>query len=184
MAHAKVEPNIVVERLMDVFRSIGYDGASMAELASATGLRKASLYHRFPQGKVAMANAVLDHVIGWTNKEISEILFSSSPGTERLDIALNAIYMLYDGGNLACILRAMSQGTAAELFRDKIADIFQIWLTALTHLATDLGHDANEAKRLGESTLIKIQGSLILAQTLQRREIFQNALIDIKTDFI
>ena len=40
MARAKVESNIVIERLMDVFRSVGYDGASMAELASATGLKK------------------------------------------------------------------------------------------------------------------------------------------------
>ena len=169
---------------MDVFRSVGYDGASMAELASATGLKKASLYHRFPEGKLAMANAVLDHVTEWTNNEILGILFSSTPGAERLDAALNSICALYEGGRLACILRAMSQGTAAELFRDKIASIFQIWLTAFTRLATDLGHDTSAAKGLGESTLIKIQGSLILAQALQKPEIFQNALIDIKTDFI
>ena len=131
-----------------------------------------------------MANAVLDHVTEWTNNEIFGILFSPTPGAERLDAALTSICALYEGGRLACILRAMSQGTAAALFRDKIADIFRIWLTAFTHLATDLGHDTSEAKRLGESTLIKIQGSLILAQTLQRPEIFQNALTDIKTDFI
>jgi AcrR family transcriptional regulator len=184
MAHAKFEANIVIERLMNVFRSVGYDGASLAELASATGLKKASLYHRFPEGKLAMADAVLDYVIEWTNREISEVLFSSMPGTERLDAALNSIYMLYDGGRLACILRAMSQGTAGEIFRDKIADIFQRWLTAFTHLATDLGHEVGKARRLGESTVIKIQGALILGQTLQRPEIFQNVLIEVKNDFI
>lgn len=184
MAHAKVETDIVVEALMQVFRSVGYDGASLAELASATGLKKASLYHRFPGGKEEMANVVLDHVSGWSESQIFETLYSSDPAAERLDAALNAIYILYDGGRLACILRAMAHGTAAALFRAKIAGIFQRWVNAFTHLATDLGHDPETAKRLGESTLIKIQGSLILAQTLQKPELIQEALSEIRTDFL
>ena len=184
MAHEKVGPDIVLERVMHVFRSVGYDGASMAELASATGLKKASLYYRFPEGKVAMANAVLDHVTGWSEKEIFGVLFSSEPAIERLDAVLNSIYVFYEGGRLACVLRALSHGTAAEIFRVKIADIFERWITAFTHLATDFGQDANAAKWLGECTIIKIQGSLILAQTLQNPDLFQQALSDIKANFL
>lgn len=184
MANSKVDPDIVIERLMHVFRSFGYDGASLAELASETGLKKASLYHRFPDGKVGMANAVLDYVAGWSDSQIFGVLFSSEPAPERMGTVLNSINVLYGGGQLACILRAMAHGTAAEIFKEKISNIFQRWISAFTHLATDLGHDSSEAKRLGESALIKIQGSLILAQTMQKPELFQQTLNDIKTDFL
>ncbi|WP_221393651.1 TetR/AcrR family transcriptional regulator [Dyadobacter sp. NIV53] len=184
MALPKVDPDIVIERLMHVFRSVGYDGASLAELSASTGLKKASLYHRFPEGKVGMANAVLDYVGGWSDSQISGVLFSSDPAPERMDAVLNSINILYEGGRLACILRAMGNGTAEEIFRDKIDDMFQRWITAFTHLATDLGHDSHEAERLGESALIKIQGSLILARSMRKPELFQKALNDIKTDFL
>jgi len=184
MAHAKVKSDLVVERLMHVFRSVGSDGASLTELSSATGLKKASLYHRFPGGKVEMAHAVLDYVLERNDSQIFGILFSSGLATERLDTALSSIHDLYKGGRLACILRAMSHGTAEALFRDKIADILERWVGAFKHLALDMGRDSNTAKKLGESALIKIQGSLILAQTMQKPDFFQEALVDIKTDFL
>ncbi|MEP1982729.1 MAG: helix-turn-helix domain-containing protein, partial [Maribacter dokdonensis] len=51
----------ILTGLTKVFRSRGYEGASLKELSEATGLKKASLYHRFPNGKQEMADAVLQH---------------------------------------------------------------------------------------------------------------------------
>ena len=184
MGNPKVERDVVIDKLMEVFRSVGYDGASLADLAAATGLKKASLYHRFPEGKEAMAHAVLKHVADWNESEIVQILRSSEPAEARLISVLNSINVLYDGGRLACILRALSHGTAAGLFRNEIAVIFQNWVVAFAHLATDFGHEPEISGRLAESTLIRIQGSLILAQTLQQPNLFQSALNDIKSDFL
>ena len=58
MAHPKYTHSEVIGNLMHVFRTVGYDGASLSELASPTGLKKASLYHRFPNGKKEMAEVV------------------------------------------------------------------------------------------------------------------------------
>ena len=184
MGNPKVENDVVIDKLMEVFRSVGYDGASLADLAAATGLKKASLYHRFPEGKQAMAHAVLDHVADWNESEVIQVLMSSKPVEERLNTVLDSINKLYNGGRVACILRALSHGTAAGLFRDEIAVIFQNWVVAFAHLATDFGHKREIAKSMAESTLIKIQGSLILAQTLQQPNLFQNVLNDIKSDFL
>lgn len=184
MANVKVESDVVIDRLMTVFQSVGYDGASMADLATATGLQKASLYHRFPAGKQAMANAVLDYVAEWNRTQIADVLHSSAPTKTRLTNALTAIHQVYDGGRLACVLRALSHGTAAELFRAQIAGIFSEWVAAFAHLASDLGFEAGVARRLAESTLIRVQGSLILAQTLQQPAVFEQALRDIETDFL
>ena len=45
----------VLAGLTEVFQSKGYEAASLQDLARATGLKKASLYHRFPGGKKQMA---------------------------------------------------------------------------------------------------------------------------------
>ena len=43
-----VQDQDLMQRLSCVFRDVGYDGASLSILSEATGLKKASLYHRFP----------------------------------------------------------------------------------------------------------------------------------------
>ena len=43
-----VDDDELLEKLTKVFTSYGYDGASLTILSSATGLKRASLYHRFP----------------------------------------------------------------------------------------------------------------------------------------
>jgi len=54
MRPSKMSDEKVFEGLSDVFRRKGYDGASYSDLMKATGLVKASLYHRFPGGKADM----------------------------------------------------------------------------------------------------------------------------------
>ena len=62
MANLKYSQNDVIQSLLEVFRKVGYDGASLQQLANATGLKKSSLYHRFPEGKKQMAEEVLKAV--------------------------------------------------------------------------------------------------------------------------
>lgn len=184
MAHAKIDSDTVVDQLMTVFQSVGYDGASLVDLANATGLQKASLYHRFPGGKQEMASAVLDHVAKWNSSQVADVLRSSAPAQTRLRTALTAIRQIYDGGRLACVLRALSHGSAANLFREQIAHIFREWIAAFDHLAHDLGFEDEAAQQLAQSTLVRVQGALILAQTLQQPTLFEQVLNAIETDFL
>ena len=59
MPAKKITEDFLMDRLTEVFRLHGYEGASLSLIAEATGLKRASLYHRFPGGKEAMAEAVL-----------------------------------------------------------------------------------------------------------------------------
>jgi len=62
MRPQKVIDSDILKGLTKVFRSKGYEGANLSELAQATNLKKASLYHRFPGGKQEMAVTVLTHI--------------------------------------------------------------------------------------------------------------------------
>ena len=55
----------VLPALAEVFREHGFEGASLARIAQATGLGKGSLYHYFPGGKTEMAAAVLAEIDAW-----------------------------------------------------------------------------------------------------------------------
>lgn len=183
MANAKVQPDIVIDRLLAVFRALGYDGASMADLAAATGLKKASLYHRFPEGKQAMARAVLDHLDEWTKENLTEVAFSTTPVNERIEVVLDHVRQLYKGGTVACVYRAFSHGTAAPLFQETVAAQFRTWMDAFTHLAKEAGFAEEMAQRLGGEAVVRIQGVLILSQTMDRPELFDQTLKDLRTQF-
>lgn len=185
MALLKVTDDVVIEQLLTVFRTVGYDGATMAELAQATGLQKASLYHRFPDGKRAMAVAVLNYIETASQTGIVAVLEQSSVSpADRLKTALAAIDTLYDGGQLSCVLRALSLGSAADGFREQIARIFSGWLASFRRVACELGKSDAEADRLAQSVIIRVQGALILAGTMQQPDLFKQTLAQIETDFL
>ena len=62
MGLQKFSENEALNTLTGLFRDRGYDGTSLSLIMKATGLVKASLYHRFRGGKEEMAETVMDWV--------------------------------------------------------------------------------------------------------------------------
>lgn len=181
----KVTDQELVERLLGAFREVGYDGISMSELGKIVGIQKASLYHRFPNGKLEMAKAVLDYIETESQTSIVNVLKSSSqkPGP-RLKTAFTAIDVLYEGGRLNCILRALSLGSSAEVFREQIARIFSGWIEGFTQIGQEVGKTPQEALRLAQQVVIRVQGVLIVSRTLQDPLLFQQILSDLEKELL
>lgn len=53
-------PEELLNALLQVFSAKGFEGASLAELASASSRSKASLYHHFPGGKQQMIEVLVE----------------------------------------------------------------------------------------------------------------------------
>ena len=81
----------LLARLSDTFRRLGYDGASITDIASATGLGKSSLYHYFPGGKEQMAADVLTDLA----QALEANLFAplSGAGRNNLQAPLRALFL-------------------------------------------------------------------------------------------
>ena len=155
----------------------GYDGASLNELAEASGLKKASLYHRFPEGKKEIAAAVLTYVNEWVHENIYIILVNASIlPTERLEKALQNIDTLYNGGENSCIIRAMSLDSGLEIFGEQIKQTLQLWIDGFTALGLSIGFTKEIATEKAFQTLINIQGSLVIAKGLGSKNVFQMSL--------
>ena len=181
MRPQKVDDQEVMAGLMTVIRAKGYDGATMNDLAEATGLKKASLYHRFPGGKKEITEAVLDHTRSWSLQHISGVLKDKSRAPEyRLKAVIDNIRLLYDDGQAICILRALTMDSSLPLFGVHLEGSFKTWLEAFAHLGTDFGFDQEKSERLATEVLIKVQGSLVLAKGLNDPAPFQQSLSDIE----
>ena len=84
MPAPKITDEDLLERLTRVFQDHGFEGASLSRISEATGLEKASLYHRFPGGKNQMAEAVLAHVGRWFVENLLAPLRETGPVAARI----------------------------------------------------------------------------------------------------
>ncbi len=175
----------ILEGLTQEFRSKGFEGASLKDLAEATGLKKASLYHRFPNGKREMAEAVFTYMGKWVEDHIFSALGDEeNPPALRLKNGLAQIDMLYAGGEKTCILRALSMQSGLELFQEQIRRGMVLWLEAFQKIGLALGLTSKIAQENALQSLIAIQGSLVVAKGLNDSKVFSNVLRSIENRYL
>ena len=181
MRPQKVEDKALLQGLMSVLRSKGYDGASLNDLAASSGLQKASLYHRFPGGKKEITAAVLQFANEWLQNHVYKPLTDEKiKPSKRLTQVLANIDALYAGGEDACILRALSMDSGIELFGSQIKESMQLWIDGFTTVGVALGFNKKEAQAKAHQVLIGVQGSLVVCKGLNSRAFFESTLKSIK----
>jgi AcrR family transcriptional regulator len=161
---------------MTVLRQQGYDGASIAELSKATGLGKSSLYHHFPDGKDDMVGAVLGHLEETLETQVFAPLRASGAPETRLRAMTRALDAFYDHGRDACLLANLGIGESARPFHPRVRAIFETWIAALMVPLRDAGVPRAQAKARAEDALIRIEGAVVLARSLQDSAVFTRTL--------
>jgi AcrR family transcriptional regulator len=174
----------VLERLMRTFRESGYDGASLAELSSATGLGKSSLYHYFPGGKVDMAKQVLVHLEVTLERALFEPMRSTEPPQKKLDAMLGAVSRFYDDGRLACLLERLSASVDSKQFRRPLAGAFEKWISAVEALGLEAGLAPKVARERAEDLVIRIEGALVVAAGTGTTRVFARTVRDLRTSLL
>jgi AcrR family transcriptional regulator len=162
---ASIDEDELIARLSTVFRDVGYEGATLTILSKATGLQKASLYHRFPEGKEQMAREVLESTGAWLNEHILSPLNSGGPPEDRIRAMIRKIDEFYSGGKQACLLNMLSSAHIHEgPFTRLIKQTFDAWIDALSAVLVDAGFDAKTAGARAQRAIILLQGSLVFSR--------------------
>lgn len=162
---ASIAEDELMARLSAVFRDVGYEGATLTILSEATGLKKASLYHRFPQGKEQMAREVLAHARAWLEAQILVPLASDAAPKERIAKMIEKLDEFYSGGRQACLLNMLSSARIHDgPFTQSIRQIFEAWVGALSAVLIDAGLDDEPARARAERAVILLQGSLVVSR--------------------
>ena len=166
------------DRLAGVFRIAGYEGASLGALAEAARLRRASLYHRFPNGKAQMAEAVLDRV-GRLFDWLLEPMRTDPDAHAGISEAAARISEFYGGGVLSCVLDTLPLSGAPDSVRARAAGVAEVWISAMADLARREGRPAPEARTSAEDAFARIEGGLVYGRLYGERGPFQRALAEL-----
>jgi AcrR family transcriptional regulator len=182
MPSIKVEPDHIIDRLTEVFRTVGYDGATLSKLSKVTVLQRASLYHRFPGGKKEMAEVVLAQASVWLDTHVLAPLTGSGTPQARLQKMATALDRFYAQGGTSCLLDSLSFGEGSGIFHDHIRAAFAHWIEALAALAIkSTGCSKAEARQRAEDAVLSIQGALVLARGTGNTQPFQRVLKNLPT---
>jgi len=86
------------------------------------------LYHHFPNGKEAMATAVLNYLNQGLTEQLLAPLQSDHPPEERLRALTRNVDEFYAQGNQACLLALLSAGEAHDLFAAQVQSALNLWI--------------------------------------------------------
>lgn len=175
MRPAKVDQQDVGAALVEAFRTSGYAGASLRTLAQATGLKSASLYHRFPDGKAAMAATALAHAAERFHAQVVEPLAGDGPARARLRASAAGLRAFYADGGLACLLAIFSLSDAPPEVVAQVSAGFGGWIEALGKVLQDAG--VAQHRDMAEDLIAAVQGALILARAERGRSAFHRAVV-------
>jgi len=164
MPQSKVDDNQLLDKLTDVFRLHGYEGASLSTLSEATGLQRASLYHRFPGGKEEMAQAVLSRADDWFVSHVLAPLSEAGEPAKRVKQMAQRLDKFYNSGKFSCLLDSLSLSDTTNAIQQHVERSFTAWLEAMTGVASEAGASTAVARRRAADALVQIQGSLVFSR--------------------
>jgi AcrR family transcriptional regulator len=164
-----------IARIAEVFRTHGYEAASLSLITEATGLGKGSLYNLFPRGKEQMAEEVLAHIDGWFDRHVFAPLRDDAGG-EGVAAMFEAVDRYFESGGRVCLVGVFALGSARDHFAKALRDYFQAWERALAGALQRQGFAPPEAKQRAEDILLGIQGALVLARANRDKGVFRRAL--------
>src|SRR5258706_10221502 len=94
----------ILESAAQVIRQKGFHGASMADIAEAVQLQKASLYHHFGS-KQEILLELLDRALEMLTRRMAQVLALDVPAEEKLRLAMRAyLHALSEQGDLVSVL--------------------------------------------------------------------------------
>jgi AcrR family transcriptional regulator len=165
-----------VPLLAEVFRTYGFEGASLARITEGTGLGKGSIYNFFPRGKEEMAEAVLDEIDGWFRGQVFQPLRAASDVRQGVADMFKAVGRYFLSGRKVCLVGVFALGHERDRFAAKVQSYFAEWVQALADALQRGGRDAGSALALAEEVVGGIQGALVLARAANEPELFMRAL--------
>lgn len=176
MTERSVSRPDLVATLTEVFRERGYEGASLARLSAATGLKKASLYYHFPGGKEEMAEAVLDALAAWFTENMFAPLRGDEPLEARVQAMRTALDAHYGGGEKGCLFGLLAMGETRDRFASRTAAFFGAWIASLSAALTEAGFEDEDAVRRAADVVMEVEGALMLSRGLGDTGPFQRVL--------
>lgn len=169
-------PEKVLGSLISVFRNHGFEGASLSRFTQSSGLIKASLYHRFPEGKEQMAIAALSEVDRIFATHVLAPIDCKGDPMQRLKTVAKRLDAFYEGGTRGCLLETLSGAGAPQSVRAHVKTTLGFWIAKFMQLSVEAGIPAKEARCRAEGAVAAIEGALVVSRAQENNSEFKRSL--------
>ena len=176
MAHRTISDEEFLAKALDLFRTYGFEGVSIKDLADTAGLEKASLYYRYPAGKDEIAMAVAKDVVTWFQANVFEPLAGTGSPRKRVTFVAERLREFYRNGRKSCITDVLSIPGGPEELRTAIKGAMLAWINAFADIAKESGLPSALARSRAEEAIGRLEGSLVLARVLGDNAAFERVL--------
>jgi TetR/AcrR family transcriptional regulator, lmrAB and yxaGH operons repressor len=177
MAQQTIDDEALANAVFETFRKYGYEGTTISLLSEVTGLKKSSLYHRFPAGKEDMAKTVVSYVQTQLQQGVIAPLLNKKDAPEkRFKQMIATLQGFYADGTKNCLLNVLSLGDVKSDMRLQLNHIYDAFLYALEKLAQEVGMSSTEAKVWSERFLIFLEGALVIQRLTKNKEMFMQQM--------
>lgn len=184
MGYSPATKEVLIGQLRGVFVARGYDGATLANLASAANLSKASLYHHFPGGKPEMVAALVRHTIADLQRTAFHHLDGGADPAKKIVSFIEGFFSYTNGGESDCLLAILNHhSTAGEEIagqQQAIAEQFADWHSSLTTVFESAGVAAKKAEREAHDLVAALYGALLIAKMHNQPQLFVQAQTRVK----
>lgn len=171
----KITTAEIVTHALELFSRRGYAGCSMADVAAACGIQKASVYHHF-RSKADLLRAVVQHLMAVFDAHVFGYAYASqySP-EERLQTMLDGLAQYGVEREYGCLLvRLGVEGTTdVPELAGLLRQFYETWQQSFAHLFLEAGH--MQPNRSALHSLCELQGALVISCMQQRPELFAQA---------
>ncbi|MDP0501385.1 MAG: TetR/AcrR family transcriptional regulator [Verrucomicrobiota bacterium JB022] len=172
-----VDQETLIRELRTTFRKFGYEGAALSELERATGLKKASLYHRFPGGKDEMAREVLRVTEAQLRESFEQAVPAAAPIAEQVAGLKGFLGAYYSQGQTACLLNTLTYPHGGEaLFADEVRSLLQVLLDLVAQIPLRGDSSPEDAAARARQAVMLLEGGLVVSQAMGSAEPFKEAL--------
>lgn len=161
--------------LQPTFAAHGFNGASVARLAAATGLGKASLYHHFPGGKNEIAGVLLRQAVEQLQAKVFVANGKRSTPNERLAGVIDRFVEYCDDGQGYCLVALFAQEQAPVIDQPAIAELFAAWRGVLAQCYEADGYKPKAANRAAAALINTLYGALLMARMTDEPKLFLQA---------
>jgi TetR/AcrR family transcriptional repressor of lmrAB and yxaGH operons len=155
----------------DLFQRQGYAATGLAEILSASGAPRGSLYHYFPDGKEEIAEAALRDIGAAIERRIRAGA-AQTPDPRAFAIGYGkymAKTLSESGFTRGCPVATVALEATPHSARltPVIRDILDGWCAAVADMLTAAGINPTRAAELGDYMVFTFEGALTLARVRQ-----------------
>lgn len=168
---AVFERKDTIPLIAEVFRELGYEGASLSSITERTGVSKGSLYHFFPGGKEEMAAEVLAHIDAWFEANVFAPLGQDDP-LQAIAGMWREVLDYFHSGRRVCLVGVFALDETRDLFAERIREYFERWIKALREALVRAGMNRRPAQHLAEECVSGIQGGLVVSRAIGNADLF------------